>query len=323
MAEREDVLEQDAKDSADAERIFAYDPFETGMAGDAKDEPEKAAGPAEEKAGGAEAASEEAPVEEAPAEGEDAAAQAPAEPQAGLTAADLAAAGDALRRAVEGVTATQEKLHRQLTPQQEQAQQQQNQARYGLNITDEMLAMVTSQDPAQVRLALNTIVNGVANLLHNNIQTEYRAHVSEAVQSYYTKRSEDEGKRREVFDDFYGKYPTLNDPVLLPIVARVAKEEMTQLGDNVNWSPTLRDKIGTRVMQEIAVLAKKFSEPVAEGPQQAATAAAAALKKQTGPTKLPQRQGGPKQVGSSVRRGVAETPSRQAEDIADTLFGVG
>lgn len=167
---------------------------------------------------------------------------------------------------------------------------------YQFNIPPQLMRMMDSEDPAERQQGITHFANGVANEVHKNImgqmQQAFTGYVPQLVQQMLQTTT----VQKQVFDDFYGKYPELNRPELYPMVQNVGQAVMQETGLK-QWSPQLRDAIAKRMQ---AIL-NGGAMPTTQAPAPQPTA--------------PQQQ--PFMAGTTSRP--APAPRTAEDEIAETL----
>lgn len=174
---------------------------------------------------------------------------------------------------------------------------------YNFTIPDKLVDGLASEDPRDRQQALGALAQGLAQAIHTTIRQEYEGvlqaqmrQVPQMMQQQLTTQQQARG----VFDDFYGKYPQLNNPSLYPVVVQTAQAVMSETGA-AQWNAQLRDTVAQRVMGLL---------------QSTQATAGSTVPKVNG------QQPPPAMFGGRQSRGpVASTADSVAADVMDTLFG--
>lgn len=95
---------------------------------------------------------------------------------------------------------------------------EQNPFQVNWDVPDQVMAAITSQDPAESQLGMRTLVNGVANGVLQIAQQQMEALLTTAIPQMLARRDQAADLNRT----FYTAYPHLNKPELAETVGRVA-----------------------------------------------------------------------------------------------------
>lgn len=133
-------------------------------------------------------------------------------------------------------------------PQQPQAAEPRA-PRYNARIPEQIMTMMSSEDPMQRAQGVTHLVNGIGEMVHDTVMRE----VSTLLQNFQQEvprlaqaTVQDQAAQAATFQDFYGKWPELNNPVFYPMVLEVAGRIAKEKGATA-WSAELRDAIGQEV----------------------------------------------------------------------------
>lgn len=181
---------------------------------------------------------------------------------------------------------------------------------YVYDIPDPLLQAMNSEDPAERKQGMQVLIQGVAKGIHERV-----AHAAikriEAVQAAVPQMIQAQMQSAQtaqtVSQDFYGKYPQLNNPALKPLIQTVAKQYMETVkattGQEPQWNEQLRDEIAKKVIEAVSgAIPQNADVP----PQQPAANSAP-----------PQMFGGNAQPANS---GIKSGPRTQADHMND-VFG--
>ena len=174
---------------------------------------------------------------------------------------------------------------------------------YDVNIPDQLMQMLDSEDQGHRRAAMAALVKATAQTVHQNVMQHVEQHINETVPGMVTGQVGQGNLQTEVFKDFYGSFKDLNNPRLRPLVVAEAIALSQETGVTT-WSNAFRDALGARVKALIG------GNGNAAGGLPPATAPAPQPPAQLLPGTQPPGSGTPSAVG----------PNSPA-DIAGTLFG--
>lgn len=130
-----------------------------------------------------------------------------------------------------------------------QPQGQQPQRNYNFQFTPELMQGLNHEDPNVRNQSLVNLVNGVGEIIHNTVLQQVQTmlqSVREEVPQVAQTTTQQLAEHQKVFDDFYGKFPELNQPTFHALVGQIAKSFYDK-NPRAGWSPALRDEIGREV----------------------------------------------------------------------------
>jgi hypothetical protein len=146
--------------------------------------------------------------------------------------------------------------------------------KYNVGIPPKLLDAMASEDPQERAVATHALVNGIANMVWNDVSAAINAELGKVMQgmpqlmeAHYSARQ----TQQQVFDDFYGAYAHLNRPELQPMVLSAAQlvfKEFTQAGKAIQWNAELRDAIANKIHSAVPAL-KPAAAPGGNGAQPA------------------------------------------------------
>lgn len=145
---------------------------------------------------------------------------------------------------------------------------------YNFDIPDQLVNMMASEDPAERKQAMASLVRGVSQTIHQQL-TETIKGVRDSVPQSIGQAIQMQELSRTVNTDFYGKYPTLNTDQMRPIVKSTAEALMKQdiaMGIQPQWTPQFMERVGVAVNQLLGPQAA----PAAVAPNNGVPAAPAA-----------------------------------------------
>jgi hypothetical protein len=251
--EEAEISEKDIVD------LFTHDPFDSNPK---DDEPEVEAAVAHE-AKVEERAAEPVPKEAAPQLG---AQQEPTQPEEGAPT-EAQPAQQAQTSEVAELLATvreQQQTIQGLMQQQAQAAQAQAQTKdaatpeepkietpaYEYTIPDQIVDGLRSEDPQHTRLAIMALVKGAGQSIHQEVVKAMRAEIQQSIPDMVQTQVQTQDSSQQIFNDFYGTYPQLNNPAFHGMVHAVAAEVMQRPGHN-QWNAQTRDAIYGEVVGQI------------------------------------------------------------------------
>ena len=126
---------------------------------------------------------------------------------------------------------------------------------YLVNVPDELLAGLGSEDPAERKQAVQYLIQGTAQLVHKTVAKiidERVSGVSTSVPQMIQQAMVAQTQQKAIFDDFYGKYPELKNPVLNTIIKDTAKA--LQQEGYTEWNTNFRDALAKKVKETVAAL---------------------------------------------------------------------
>lgn len=179
---------------------------------------------------------------------------APAVPQQTPQETALAAQLQQMQTQVTNLTAqVQTAQQAALTATQTQGQAP-AQPQFNMQIPQEYVAALNSEDPTVRQQALNTMINGIAQAVHQRTMTDVDQRIqgqAPIIQQQITAQQE----AQAIKQDMYSTYPELNN--MMEQVAAVAQQMQSQGLSNGSWSADLRDSIAERLSPMIPGLAQK------------------------------------------------------------------
>lgn len=128
--------------------------------------------------------------------------------------------------------------------------------------------------------ALNHILSGVANYVHNSLRQEYSGLIDKRVGGLRTELATQtnvqtiEQQRQTQQQEYYAEFPAHSNPVIVPIVAQAAAEVLAEV-PGAPWNTQIRAVIGARVNERLASLGFNPSTVNPTPPAPASTAAPA------------------------------------------------
>lgn len=120
---------------------------------------------------------------------------------------------------------------------------------YEFNIPPQLMAMLGSEDLQERTQAVQSMFKGTCQAVHKTVMEAVVRKISEARQEITSSVQADSVSRAaatEIHNDYYGNFPTHNNPAIKPLVQRIAVQMQQQTGAS-GWSPDLRNSIGNKV----------------------------------------------------------------------------
>jgi len=161
---------------------------------------------------------------------------------------------------------------------------------YLYELPDALMVSLNSEDPGERKKAMTHLIRGVAQGIHQTVVKAVSTRLTQLqreIPQSVTQKLQYQQQASAVQQDFYGKYPQLNNPAIQPMVKQIAEQHMKATGQET-WTPKLRDEIGAKAIQMLASVLNTNPPPAAPASNQApamfggnATAARPSLK--TGP----------------------------------------
>ncbi len=129
--------------------------------------------------------------------------------------------------------------------------------KYNLAIPEPLIAALRGEEDKDFGLAMNSIVNGIANRIYQDVKAEMSQQaeqlpmrVQEVLHNVTTAQQRTEQVRR----DFYGAYPHLNNQMLYPIVQQAAMQvarSWAAQGKQLDWTPEFMGEMAQLIHQVI------------------------------------------------------------------------
>jgi len=174
--------------------------------------------------------------------------------------AALAAQVQTLSSQVNTLLGNNAQLQQQIQ-QPQQAQQQPQQAaapQYNMQIPQQFMAALESENPQQRAQALNAIMNGVAAATQQQTLAAVDQRL-EQVGPRIQQQVQESNSQAEVKRDMYGTYPELSN-MMGQVVAVAQQLESQGLAGNGAWTPEFRDNIAERLAPLVPGLAQKIQQ---------------------------------------------------------------
>lgn len=235
----------------DVAAIMRFDPFAPPKAG-----PQEATPQEESKTSDATPPAEK--VKGAAAPGKDATPAAPKpEPPAAPAPATPAAPATDFQKLFREQTDAIKAL---VTPPAEKAPDKPAAPKFNVGIPPQILDAMSSEDPQERATATHALVNGVANLIWNEVSAHLKAELGTLMQGIpqvIEAHSQARATQQQVFQDFYGAHQNLNKPEFQPLVLSAAQavfQDWQQAGKAVAWNAELRDAIAEKIYAAIPAL---------------------------------------------------------------------
>ena len=246
--------------------IMAFDPF--GPAEPAKAGQSDDTGKSED---GGEGSGEPVVTEPTQAQPDPKAAAAPTQPptQQGPTQREqeLLAQVTALKQVIESTKP-------QAQPQAQKPDQPT--AKYNLGLPPQLIQGLRSENDEEFAVAMHAVINGIANKVWGDVQD----HLTKVVAPQFDQRikavTDNSSQSQRVHQEFYGEYPHLNNPHLMPLVQQAAlsvAQQWNQQGKPISWNKDFMTAIAEFIHQYIPnPKAQVQQQPAAQPKRQQFTA---------------------------------------------------
>ena len=126
---------------------------------------------------------------------------------------------------------------------------------YDFEIPDQLLTMMASEDVSERKQAMGALTKGIAQTIHQQTMSVV-ADVIKTLQTdmpqNITQQLQQQQRQERIGNDFYNKYPNLNNESLKPVVGNVAKQLMQQdllVGIQPNWTPEFMERVAQGVQE--------------------------------------------------------------------------
>lgn len=132
---------------------------------------------------------------------------------------------------------------------------QPEEVRYNLSIPDPLFAAIMSEDPAQNRLGMTTLVNSLATNIHTNLRNEINSRLA-AMQSRQEQdrtQQEQTAALAEARTQYFQRFPQHNDPLIGPILSQQVRQLAVEY-PNLPWDDNYMNALGARVNAALAKL---------------------------------------------------------------------
>ena len=174
---------------------------------------------------------------------------------------------------------------------------------YTVNLPDDLMDGLASEDAAVRKANMNALIKGTAQVIHRTVMQHVEQRINQVVPAMVTGQAHEISEQERIHKSFYGKYPHLVGAQA--IVGQEAVALAAETGAGV-WDDAFRDAVHARVMQVLQ--GTRVAAPAAE-PAVAPVAAAGNGAKP------------PATRRSGTRPTAAPDGPNSAVDIEDTLFG--
>lgn len=126
---------------------------------------------------------------------------------------------------------------------------------FQFNVPDQLQQMLDSEDPTERRQGYAHLATGIARETYRKaaetMQTQFQQ-FSQALPQWVGQQQQAVEAQKQVAEDFYGAFPELNKPELRGVNQQIA-QEVWQASGAKEWSPELRDKIGTEIRNRLGL----------------------------------------------------------------------
>lgn len=123
---------------------------------------------------------------------------------------------------------------------------------YIFDLPDQLVGMISSEDPNDVKTGITTLMAGVCRSVHKQILTEVTQNIAPYIMQttigQLQGQTQEQNTKKAIFDDFYGTYPQYNTAEYIPVVQATAGALATEMGIS-NYSPEFRNALGARLQK--------------------------------------------------------------------------
>jgi hypothetical protein len=120
---------------------------------------------------------------------------------------------------------------------------------YNFNIPDGLVDKLASEDPRDRKEGLGVLIQGASRAVHKAIRDEVMQHIAPAVVRLAVEQVRGRATEAEAMQtirgDFYGSYPELNKPELIPLIGQMAAQLAAELGVN-GYTPEFKAALAAR-----------------------------------------------------------------------------
>lgn len=143
---------------------------------------------------------------------------------------------------------------------------------YNFAVPDQLISGLRSENPVEHKQAIAALIQGTATNVHRQVVLSMRKEFAAVMPQIITSMLQQHEQSREIFSDFYGKYPALNRPEIRQLVRNVGEQVWREFGMPA-YSPQLRDAIAVRAQAILggAMPAPAMGQPTAVAPAVAPT----------------------------------------------------
>lgn len=141
--------------------------------------------------------------------------------------------------------------------------------KYNLALPPQVLGLLRSEDPGEFAQGMHTVINGIANKLHMDMQGQLQQVVAGLLQrmpEVVAQHHEQVTTKEQVASDFFGTYAHLDLPAVKPLIQQIGMQvaqARAAAGKSVAWSAELRDEIAEAVHAAVPQLRPAAAAPAA------------------------------------------------------------
>jgi len=139
---------------------------------------------------------------------------------------------------------------------------------YQFAINPKLVQALASEDDNERAQATSVLVGALGQHIHRNIRQEYDAKLANVVQQMQQQLVPQAVNQmtltqqgQQLQNDFYTKYPELNNPVLRQVVHAESMKMLQEGKFTGQWTPEFRDALGTRVKTTLAGMGFTGGQP--------------------------------------------------------------
>lgn len=181
------------------------------------------------------------------------------------TPAQAPSEGDPKDKTIEGLRSQIATLLAKPTPAAEPAkpsgapaageEQAREQNPYNIVVSDQLVAGMTSEEPAQQKAAVSALANAVMNKLYQDFSqalVQMRKELIESLPTVVTQTQNAKTAQQQIEEDFYTAFPELKSDLLKPTVWNVVGQVAQRLGVNT-WTEELRNTAGEYLLDQLKI----------------------------------------------------------------------
>lgn len=141
--------------------------------------------------------------------------------------------------------------------------------RFNLGVPPQMIEAMASEDPKERGMAVQALVNGVANHVWDAVQANFQKEVLPVLTQVVQRELDGRNKVQAIYSDMSSAHPALVKPEVVPLVQNIAAMVGTErhaAGKSLEWSAEFRDEIAERVYSFLPGLRPPATDPNAVDP---------------------------------------------------------
>lgn len=136
---------------------------------------------------------------------------------------------------------------------------------YQVTIPNDVFAYLDSDEPQHRAMAMQHLVNSTARMTHERVIRHVDQLVNERLTAYGQYQTAT-AQQAEMQREYYGAFPTHNNPLTRNVVAMEAQKLFAE-NPTLEWNETTRNALGTRVNAALGIAAQQqvVTPPAANG----------------------------------------------------------